>query len=764
MQKENKLYLYVFIFAFCCASTFSYAETIVLKSGQKIEGKFLERTDKYIKIEFEGVPLTYFLEEVESISGKQVVAKESNVRPEDEQSKKGFLSEVISKVKTVVSQDNLKKEVLESLKEEFILPDSPEWFLAYYYRTKEAERIVPLLKAIVVEKTAYVSQERNAQLVHFFASVLHEKVELKDAISALKSSYTGREKDFIETIIQETEGFKTAVADSPLGMSRAWAEFQATGNEDIIKRIVAILELPEDESHKGLKRSAQVFLSKNAVKDLDVRDIITKSSIDVEDTVKKKIETIISLIGSFTEMSKTSLERGYNYKKLNRIEDALQEYMDALLYCADYAVVYNNISNIYEEKGAQEKALLYRQASVYLDPEYYTGYYNLGRSYFLNGLYDEAIKYHLKVVEYNPKDAGYNHSLARAYQEKGDTGNAIKYFQKYLEYAPNDKFSGLVRNYLASVNALFEEDEANLAVMLKNRHYERLEQYLENLLKTKAKDQNGYSILYNAYEEIIKPRGTERMSEEILQLLNEWSKQRPSSHFATTCLGRFYKDYAYQARGTGFSETVVKEGAKLFKERLEKASEYLEKGYTLNVDDPFAPSALIVVAKGLSLNRNSMEKQFQRAIKADNTDYIAYHAKLDYLMPKWYGTREEMFAFARESAKNAPAHTLIPKLIIEAHLEMYYWTENEAYFKQPEVWQEVKAAYARILADFPDSSERRNWFAYVAYLAGDYITAHEQFSIIKDNWDQECWGNLRYFEKVKNAVASLAGEKITSGD
>lgn len=44
-----------------------FPETIILKSGNKIEGKIIERTDKYIKIDFEGVPLTYFPEDIESI-------------------------------------------------------------------------------------------------------------------------------------------------------------------------------------------------------------------------------------------------------------------------------------------------------------------------------------------------------------------------------------------------------------------------------------------------------------------------------------------------------------------------------------------------------------------------------------------------------------------------------------------------------------------------------------------------------------------------
>jgi hypothetical protein len=50
----------------------TYAETIILKSGKTIEGKLIEKTDKYIKIDFYGVPLTYYIDEIKSIDGVDI--------------------------------------------------------------------------------------------------------------------------------------------------------------------------------------------------------------------------------------------------------------------------------------------------------------------------------------------------------------------------------------------------------------------------------------------------------------------------------------------------------------------------------------------------------------------------------------------------------------------------------------------------------------------------------------------------------------------
>ena len=59
------------VYFFFCLGYFCptlFADTVVLKSGQVVEGKIIENTNKYVKIDFDGVGVTYFQEEVASIN------------------------------------------------------------------------------------------------------------------------------------------------------------------------------------------------------------------------------------------------------------------------------------------------------------------------------------------------------------------------------------------------------------------------------------------------------------------------------------------------------------------------------------------------------------------------------------------------------------------------------------------------------------------------------------------------------------------------
>lgn len=67
----NKKFLFLFL-AFLLSSSFAFAETIVLKTGKTIEGKILEQNESSINVDIEGVTLTYYLDEIQSIDGKEV--------------------------------------------------------------------------------------------------------------------------------------------------------------------------------------------------------------------------------------------------------------------------------------------------------------------------------------------------------------------------------------------------------------------------------------------------------------------------------------------------------------------------------------------------------------------------------------------------------------------------------------------------------------------------------------------------------------------
>lgn len=56
---------------------FVFADAIILKSGKQVDGRILEKNEKYIKLDFQGVQLTYFLDEISQIKEDKLKVFES---------------------------------------------------------------------------------------------------------------------------------------------------------------------------------------------------------------------------------------------------------------------------------------------------------------------------------------------------------------------------------------------------------------------------------------------------------------------------------------------------------------------------------------------------------------------------------------------------------------------------------------------------------------------------------------------------------------
>ena len=94
---------------------------------------------------------------------------------------------------------------------------------------------------------------------------------------------------------------------------------------------------------------------------------------------------------------------------------------------------------------------------------------------------------------------------------------------------------------------------------------------------------------------------------------------------------------------------------------------------------------------------------------------------LDYLDPRWYGTEEEMLAFGRECAASGQWESNTPLLVVEAHCRLMKCLpapQRERYFKNDEVWNDLRSVFEELLARRPNDRQHESQFAYFCHLCG----------------------------------------------
>jgi len=175
------------------------AEIIVLKSGKTVEGKLIEKTDKYIKIDFQGVVLPYFLEEIQSIDG-YVLKSDKKVVENNEAER---LKNIYSQIKTIYRQSGIidYKTKIKPLCLE-ILQLNEKKTLNYticgsvnYLLGNDEEAISLLKKAIELNP-------RDAEAYTFLARVYRRAKKYEVALDAVNTAYKFQDAEMLPLILE----------------------------------------------------------------------------------------------------------------------------------------------------------------------------------------------------------------------------------------------------------------------------------------------------------------------------------------------------------------------------------------------------------------------------------------------------------------------------------------------------------------------------------------------------------------------------------
>ena len=192
---------------------------------------------------------------------------------------------------------------------------------------------------------------------------------------------------------------------------------------------------------------------------------------------------------------------------------------------------------------------------------------------------------------------------------------------------------------------------------------------------------------------------------------------------------------AWQVRGSGWANTVTKEGWRGFSDHLAKAGEDLTQAWKLQPGFPMAPRLMITVALGDS---DEMRTWFDRTLLAQ-VDYPGAWEEMRWgLRPRWNGSEAAMLALGRTAIKTGRFDTDVPYEYfdcvadVEAEMEL---PPGRHIYDRNDIWPDIQKMYQGYI----DASGRSRWshldgwrtsYAVVAYLAGKYDVTAEQLKAL----------------------------------
>lgn len=230
--------------------------------------------------------------------------------------------------------------------------------------------------------------------------------------------------------------------------------------------------------------------------------------------------------------------------------------------------------------------------------------------------------------------------------------------------------------------------------------------------------------------------------------VNAWVEVRPNSPSAWLIHGSHGMKWAWQARGTGYGNTVSEDAVNAFFARLERAEQSLLRAASLDPGDATPWSWLIRNAIGLQLEESETARRFGEAVRRAPSHRQAHSARLQSLARKWGGSHEKMWEFVKHSTAGVGPGSSLFVLVAEAHIEMWFAATADnghnvpaGFFRDPSIQRSLLAASQSAFAPGAfrptiDSVRNRNYFAFCLWKAGLLREAGEHFAAL-GNWVTE---------------------------
>jgi hypothetical protein len=198
--------------------------------------------------------------------------------------------------------------------------------------------------------------------------------------------------------------------------------------------------------------------------------------------------------------------------------------------------------------------------------------------------------------------------------------------------------------------------------------------------------------------------------------LKKWVAKDPQSAAARVALAIAYMGWGWEARGSGYANTVSQEGWDLFKKRVGIAKTTLVEAARLKEKCPGWFYVMQNISRAEAWSKSDEKELFDQAISFEPGFYYFYQNHAQFLLPKWYGAEGETQAFINDVTAGVP----------EPDGSMLYFelTDSVACQCDPErdtlkgiSWSKVKEGYANLERLFGTVNVKNNRYAYMAYMS-----------------------------------------------
>jgi hypothetical protein len=227
--------------------------------------------------------------------------------------------------------------------------------------------------------------------------------------------------------------------------------------------------------------------------------------------------------------------------------------------------------------------------------------------------------------------------------------------------------------------------------------------------------------------------------ERVDDLFTDWARAAPTSKLRGPAEAAAWEALAWKARGNGYASEVTPEGSKVFRARLERAVQVLDKASPESRQSPVWYRVALGVAGSLGQSPAVLDRIFDEGAGKFAYYYPLYQTRLNYLQPQWGGDFAQVDTFVRASVVRTQSRwgTRIYAMLYGNVAQGY---RGEAGFFQATrvTWPLMQHAFEDGITK-PDDWEWLNAYAGFACMARDRDTTRQLLAELGAHADLSVW-------------------------
>lgn len=438
----------LFILTIC---HFTSAETIILKSGQEIEGEIAEQTNEYIKVDIGGVSVPFFLDEIESIDGIEISLTKPQLSIPSVDIYHKTPEDIIRQNAQAIVQIVADSSSGSTLGSGFVIREDGV-IATNFHVVAGAKKIVILFRDNTLTSDVSVvgfSEAKDICLLKIKATdlptlLLSDTANLKqgDKLASVTISQKGDynfltgmfldKRDVYERILlRHTIGGGPGVSGAPVfNMEGQVVGMHSYGYEDMMNWRFAI---PIDEVKKINIENKPIGLEKlNSISDKAYLFFYIAAEYfdlgnfnEAIELYKKAVTLKPDYANAYTALSVAYLKSGRLFEALDAINHAVEIEPDS-------AEVQNNLASAYMANLMLPEALSAAEEAIAMEPDYSRAHEAVGIIYYYMGNLSKAKAALRETISIDDNRCTSNFYLAILSRKENDDVSAWRFYNKAI--------------------------------------------------------------------------------------------------------------------------------------------------------------------------------------------------------------------------------------------------------------------------------------------------------------------------------------------